>query len=110
MIFRKAAVMAAVLAIALTATPAFAWHHVLAPVVAPITKTGGVSIGGGGGASAAGLVAGFIGGILIVGIIHEINGPACASNTRWNIARGYNYPRFWRTICRRDPKPIRVRG
>lgn len=107
---RKAAVMAAVLALTLPSAPAFAWHHVVAPVVA---KTGGVPFGGTAGSkilicpTPAGI---FICAIFVAGLIHEMNGPACASNSKYNVAHGYNFPRFWRPWCHNDQKPIRVRG
>jgi hypothetical protein len=71
-----------------------------------------VAVVGGGGSShtASALIGGgsttvpiipiaFIGGTAIAIFDHERRGPACASNTKYNRAHGYNYARLWRPEC-----------
>lgn len=111
--FCKAALVAAVLGVALSASPSNAWH-VYAPVAAPVARTPagpGVAGGGGGAGPGAAIIGGFIAGVTIAIIVHEILGPACARKTKYNVAHGYDQPRFWRPLCKvkRDPKPIAVR-
>lgn len=95
-------------AIAIACTPAQAgYHHVIAPVVSKSVATGG------GGSSSgnwhlcptpAGI---FICAVTVGIIVHEVMGPKCA---RRGLPNGYDTPTLWRPYCRRDPKPIAVRG
>lgn len=103
--------IAAVIAVLLlTSTAASAWHHV---AVAPVAK-GAPFFGSNGNKflfcpTPAGI---FICAIAAYGIWHELNGPKCASNSKYNVANGYNYPAFWRPLCA-DPKrryAVSVRG
>lgn len=44
-------------------------------------------------------------------IVHEVMGPACASNTKANRDHGYDSPTWWRPLCGwRDPNTVSVRG
>lgn len=56
----------------------------------------------------------FICAIAVAGIIHELEGPACSSDTPYNRANGYDSPAFWRPLCsQQEARPVnvvRVRG
>lgn len=114
--FRKAAFVAAVLAIALSSLPANAggYGYVVARTVMTKSAIAGGSGSGGGSnwylcPTPAGI---FICAIAVGIVVHEVLGPSCASRTKYNIAHGYDTPTFWRPLCnwKRDPKPIAVRG
>lgn len=111
MTFRTAALVAASVAIALSSSPASAVVKV-APPASSGSSTTAARAGGGSSSAGAALTAGFIGAILVTIVWHELNGPACASRTKYNAANGYDDPRFWRPLCKRERavKPIRVRG
>jgi hypothetical protein len=79
-----------------------AWCPPVRVVIPPAVHSGTGPAAGGGGSSAAGSGAVAIGiGVLAAVIIaHEAAGPACASRTKYNIAHGYDQPRFWRPLCK----------
>lgn len=106
--------LAAALAILFFASQsAQAWHHVVAPVTTSKIATSGGITGGGSKTLICPTPAGiFICAIFLYGLIHELKGPKCASNSKYNVANGYNYPALWRPLCA-DPKrryAVSVRG
>lgn len=67
----------------------------------------------GGGALCTGgcvWVAGYIMLVTSAIIVHEVLGPACASNTKAKRKWGYDKPTFWRPYCKHHRKVVRVRG
>lgn len=108
MIFRKAAIMAAVLAVVCSSSAHAGYYHVLAPVVSKSAGASGGSSGGGSGGNwhlcptPAGI---FICAVAVGIIVHEVFGPACASKSKYNVAHGYDQPTLWRPLCnwKRDP-------
>lgn len=115
--FRKAAIMAAVLGVALCAPPSSAWH-VVAPIVAPVVAPHGSGGAAGAGASAgagAAIVGGFIGAVAVLIVAHEITRKRCnLKHSTYVDTRNDVYPKYtpWRDPCRtkKRPRPIAVRG
>ena len=107
----KRALLAILLSLGLAA-PASAWHHILTPgLPVPVFVPVPMSAAGGSGSSAA--ATGFCIGFAVLAVViaaHEVKGPACASNTKYNRKHGYNYPQLWRPLCswkkRKDPVPV----
>lgn len=114
--FYRTAILAAAMAIAFSSLASATGYY--PPVYVPPVRPAPPVHGGGGGGSnwhlcptPAGI---FICAVTVAIVVHELRGPACASKSKYNVARGYDQPTFWRPLCRfkREPavKPIRVRG
>lgn len=97
-------------ALALAISPAQAWHHpVVAPVVKVVAHKAAPHASHGQRFLCVANPAGFfICAVTVAIVVHELSGPACASNTKRNRARGYDTPALWRPLCNwKDPQRVR---
>lgn len=104
----RTAILAGALAIA-SSTVNAGYHHVVIPVVKVVAPKAAPPIAHHGHgqrficvANPAGF---FICAVAVAIIVHEVRGPACASNSKYNVGHGYDTPTLWRPLCKfkRDP-------